>query len=482
MKTIRKITTLSVFALLLTVLGSNISFAGKPIGGGGGKKVSVESASPNSAIQGEEKDIYISGSGFGSGASVKYLVTGTTDDTQIDVLSTEYIESTGELKTRVKVKDAAAVIDYDIEVQAASGRKGKGTTLFKVSSASGGCESSVEKEPAIVYLTETEKTGPRKDYVYTRDLMLTSADGCHTTMLIDDAAQWLPDTKKNEGIDRHIEDVGKLRLITSGNRGVVSWIDTYGDQWKLEYLEFDYDSEGNIHILPDSLRFYLSNVDYLIVGQDIRILDNGDLLAVTIEKEENGASSRVMAVNLTTGEEQVLSSGSCHIEAPDGNCFKPRYQGAVWDPSGQMFYTTLYNVSDYPTYQTYLVRYELDALNSWSGPRPIVTTLGTSPTQRSLSLEGVSLDGLVSYEFTEELQPNGSQRLGGIIDPEICVTALCNGSDGVVAWDGHRGVWTADDTILSFDNGNIVEYSDPIFSTNTIILVSGAGPDFDTDL
>ena len=47
MKTMKKIITLSTIALLFSVLGSNTSFAGKPTGGGGGKKVNVESASPS---------------------------------------------------------------------------------------------------------------------------------------------------------------------------------------------------------------------------------------------------------------------------------------------------------------------------------------------------------------------------------------------------------------------------------------------------
>ena len=133
MKTMKKIITLSIAALLIATLGSNISIAGKPIGGNG--KVTVESANPNSAVQGEEKDVLISGSGFGHGAKVKYLVTGTKDDSQIEVLSVEYIDATGELRSRIKVKGSAEVIDYDIEVQSISGRKGKGTTLFKVNSA-----------------------------------------------------------------------------------------------------------------------------------------------------------------------------------------------------------------------------------------------------------------------------------------------------------------------------------------------------------
>lgn len=481
MKTMKKIITLIGATLLLTALSTSSSFAGKPAGGGGGK-VAVESANPGSAIQGEEKDIYISGSGFGPGANVRYLVTGTDDDTQIEVLSTEYIDATGELKTRVKVKDAAAIIDYDIEVQAASGRKGKGTTLFKVSASEDNCETSVEKAPAIAYLTETEKTGPRKDYVYTRDLMLASADGCITTLLLEHAAQWLPDTKKNESKNRFIENVDGVRLVTSGNHGIVSWYDVYEDPWMLEYIEFDFDSEGNVFTTPDDKGSYVSSIGYLIVEQDIRILDNGDLLAALIEKEDNGAPRRVLVVNLTTGEEQILSSGLCHYEAPDGNCFNTRYGSLIWDPAGHMFYVDLTNVSDYSDYQNYLVRYEFDQLGGWFGPQPIMTTVGANPVQKDLKIDGVSLDGLISYTFLEELPVNGSQKFGGILNPETCLPTLCDGLDGIVAWDGHLGKWTSDNTILSFDNRNIVEYLDPLFSTESRILIRGVDTSFDTDL
>ncbi|RPH96388.1 MAG: hypothetical protein EHM68_11275 [Lysobacterales bacterium] len=94
--------------------------------------VTVTNASPSAAIQGAEIDVIISGTGFGNGSTVKYLVTGTTDASQVAVLSVTYIPATGQLKTRIKVNGEALTNYYDIEVLTATGRKGKGTTLFKV--------------------------------------------------------------------------------------------------------------------------------------------------------------------------------------------------------------------------------------------------------------------------------------------------------------------------------------------------------------
>jgi len=96
------------------------------------EKIAVTSANPDSALQGEALDVVIGGSGFGLGATVKYLVTGTKDDSQISVLSVTYDATDGTLTTSIQVHGDASVADYDIEVQAASGRRGKGTTLFKV--------------------------------------------------------------------------------------------------------------------------------------------------------------------------------------------------------------------------------------------------------------------------------------------------------------------------------------------------------------
>jgi hypothetical protein len=211
------------------------------------------------------------------------------------------------------------------------------------------------------------------------------------------------------------------------------------------------------------------------------MLENGDLLAAFIEKEDNAAPRRVVLVNLTTGDEQILGSGLCHYAAPDGNCYNPWYGGLVWDPAGQMFYVDLTYRPVNANYQKNLVRYESDQAGAWTGPIPIMTTNATDPAQFDLAISGVSLNGLISYIYGQELPVNGWQRIWGIADPELCKSELCDGSDGLVQEDGGIGKWTADDTNLFLDNGNLVECLDPYLCTKTRILVRGVHH-FDSDL
>ncbi|MGA9573987.1 MAG: hypothetical protein WBS20_08590, partial [Lysobacterales bacterium] len=291
MKTMKRIITLSLAALLLTVLGTNISFAGKPARGGG--KVSVDAANPNSAIQGEERDIYINGSGFGPGASVKYLVNGTTDDTQIEVLSTEYIESTGELKTHVKVKDDAVVIDYDIEVQAASGRKGKGTTLFKVlQKEDTACTGFEDPTPSIAYLTALETS----DDIATADINLASDSGCHIYTLLEDAAQEIPGPL---GRSEAISKVFELRLDIEGWQGVIIWRNTVESSGppELNALSFVFDGT-NVLVDPAGPRvLYIPPNDWRPYYADIRIDDAGGYDLVLVEKPVGISEYRLVHVH-----------------------------------------------------------------------------------------------------------------------------------------------------------------------------------------
>lgn len=123
---------LTVFACLMFALP--LAATAAPPGGDRGGKVSVTAANPSEAFQGEQLTVTVSGSGFDAGSTAHYLITGTTDASQVDVISVQYISSS-ELKTVIRPKTNALVTDYDIEVQTYSGRKGKGTTLFRVNQA-----------------------------------------------------------------------------------------------------------------------------------------------------------------------------------------------------------------------------------------------------------------------------------------------------------------------------------------------------------
>lgn len=123
---------ISIFLLMLaTSLFLLEAHAGKPV------KVEVTSAYPGSAIQGDTTDVEIDGTGFDAGSTARFIVTDTRDDTQIDVNEVVFDAGTGKLKAKIKVKDAALPVEYDIEVMTSSGRRGKGTTLFRVRERTG---------------------------------------------------------------------------------------------------------------------------------------------------------------------------------------------------------------------------------------------------------------------------------------------------------------------------------------------------------
>jgi hypothetical protein len=136
MKTLLKnIGYLSLLTALLT-LPASVLAKGPPI--------RVEQAVPGEAIQGEKNyPVTIKGRGFESGATVRFFVTDTEDDTQITVTSVVYDAETGDLNTVIDVDDLATVSYYDIEVELSGNRGGKGTDLFKVQSQSGGNDNLV---------------------------------------------------------------------------------------------------------------------------------------------------------------------------------------------------------------------------------------------------------------------------------------------------------------------------------------------------
>jgi hypothetical protein len=127
---IRHLISCSITLLATGLLCFNVAVAKGPSG-----KVTVTNADPNSALQGQVvRGVKISGSGFDKGSRVKFLVTGTKDDTQISV-DQDSVSPNADgtmLTVDIVVSGEATVIDYDIEVQVSSGRRGKGTTLFKV--------------------------------------------------------------------------------------------------------------------------------------------------------------------------------------------------------------------------------------------------------------------------------------------------------------------------------------------------------------
>jgi uncharacterized membrane protein len=94
-------------------------------------QVKVTAATPSSTYQGTTLDVVVTGSGFDLTAKAQYLVSGTTNPGGITVTRVVFRKST-EIVTTIVVTDEADLASFDIVVTLDSGRKGKGTTLFKV--------------------------------------------------------------------------------------------------------------------------------------------------------------------------------------------------------------------------------------------------------------------------------------------------------------------------------------------------------------
>ena len=130
---------LILFILTGSVFWLNSAFAAKPI------KITVAGVNPNSALQGTALDAVISGSGFGPGSTVKFLVSGTNNDAQVEITgAVTYDEVTGDLTAPILVLGSAIIDYYDVEVRVLSGRRGKGTDLFRLQQ-NDGSESRSEK-------------------------------------------------------------------------------------------------------------------------------------------------------------------------------------------------------------------------------------------------------------------------------------------------------------------------------------------------
>ena len=154
------------------------AYAGKPV------KVTVTAADPPSAVQGDITDVYIDGTGFDTGSTARFIVTGTRDDTQITVLEPPVFDhATGKLKAKIKVKDAALPVEYDIEVKTSSGRRGKGTTLFRVEHKEGQEDPCVDPETFAPDFAFFRDTGTKKKAPKVTIVLAESFTGCEMSLL-----------------------------------------------------------------------------------------------------------------------------------------------------------------------------------------------------------------------------------------------------------------------------------------------------------
>ncbi len=93
--------------------------------------VLVNDVEPYEVEQGYNDSVVISGENFDAGSTVRFLVSGTQDDSQIAVGAATY-NPDGTLSADIVVDPNALVSQYDVEVRTSSGRRGKGTSLFSV--------------------------------------------------------------------------------------------------------------------------------------------------------------------------------------------------------------------------------------------------------------------------------------------------------------------------------------------------------------
>lgn len=107
-----------------------------PAGAAPPGKITVTAATPSSAYQGDTLDVAVGGSGFDPSARVQFFLSGTTNPGGITVSAVKYTNS-GELVTTITVSSDADLGNFDIQVTLDNGRKGKGTTLFKVDAKPG---------------------------------------------------------------------------------------------------------------------------------------------------------------------------------------------------------------------------------------------------------------------------------------------------------------------------------------------------------
>ena len=133
MNTLTRYTVAILFCLTGSLLLLDNASAAKP------KKVIVSSVAPDSASQGDTvSHVVIRGSGFDNGSAVRFLVAGTNDDAQVEITGVIDLVDGDLVVPTLHVLDAATVDLYDVEVRTSSGRRGKGTDLFRVEQKGGG--------------------------------------------------------------------------------------------------------------------------------------------------------------------------------------------------------------------------------------------------------------------------------------------------------------------------------------------------------
>ncbi|MGD8358241.1 MAG: hypothetical protein PVG42_09320 [Lysobacterales bacterium] len=452
--------TINCFALVIAAVLSlglcqSVLAKGKPV------KVEVTNADPSEAAQGQELDVVISGSGFDSGSSVSYLVTGTTDDTQVTVESVEYVSPT-ELKTHVTVHGNAAATDYDIEVQNSSGRKGKGTTLFRVKAAETACTGFESREPEFAYLTGFDTSGD----VQTQDLYLSSGSGCDQYLLLEDAVQALPienGPAKLQG--EYLSAVDGLRLALDNDLGVVIWTESAIQPSPILGLLFSYDTAGHVTVDPAGpIVLYSSTEGADAKSADVRFNDSGELELVVIEFPPGGSTKRVVLHNPDTPETSAPRSGCLAVDL-SANCYSDPWGKPYWSSEGSQIFLQVYSTeSD----RYALVRFRKSS-GTWNSGEVLMTH------SSDIKICAVSPQNSIIYRFFE-IDTDKKGKIAhrtfytSTFDVTDCDSTECEPADGTILpidLDRPSGGWTRSGGLLfldvqAVDKANIREYLDPL--------------------
>jgi len=94
--------------------------------------IQVTSANPSAAPQGTiNLNVAVGGNGFKKGAKAAFFLSGTNDPDGVTVNSTSF-NSSSQVTANITIPDTASIADFDVQVQNADGRTGKGAHLFAV--------------------------------------------------------------------------------------------------------------------------------------------------------------------------------------------------------------------------------------------------------------------------------------------------------------------------------------------------------------
>jgi len=454
--------------ILVLCLACAPLFAAPP-SGGGGTKVSVTAANPSEALQGEELDVIVSGTGFDSGSTVNYLVTGTTDASQVEVLSVQYISST-ELKTRIRPKEAALPSEYDIEVRTLSGRKGKGTTLFRVKQSSSTCVDT--QFPTIAYAVRSEfvKKKGRFDEPPPQNVMLTGDGGCTEHTLVANYP-WPGGAFRD------------LKFAARDGLGVVSWIeatetDVSGvSTQRIKAVFFDFLEGGVIStaqpvaiVLHEVLRGTAENT--YLESHDIRLDADGfphiALVDFTLSSLRN-----LRTIDPATNESELIFSGSAHFLDSQGTLYRG-VGGVRWSPSGDALYFLAQRTDDERLNQGLARVARVNG--AWLTPQLLVVNHHDGePVENA----GVSADGLLAYTYMQYDIAHTTINTG-LIDPDSCVVVECDTLDGVPPEGVNRQkrpqAWTNSGSLLFWSDADVLgEWTDPELGTASSLSVDGIG-------